>query len=81
MKKERGSFGSRASAVWAKMTSAEQRAANQKFLDRAIAKGSRILLKTSVQDAQPGSAYEWELRYLYAHGYRPTKDGLEMVWS
>ncbi len=65
--------------VWAKMSEAEQWAANQKFLDEAIARGDDIILATPFQKAKKGSAFERELKYLQKKGYKPSADGKKMI--
>ena len=50
--------------IWSKMTKAEQWAANQKFLDRAIAKGAEFNLATPFDKVRPGSFLEKEINYL-----------------
>jgi hypothetical protein len=57
------------SDVWNKMTAAEQRAANVRFLDEAIARGDKFLLSTPASQAGVGSAFEWEVQYLLSRGY------------
>lgn len=61
------------------MSPAEQWAANQKFLDRAIARGDDIRLATPAGQAREGSSYERELQYLTSKGYRPSSDGTRMI--
>lgn len=43
--------------VWNKMTKEEQWAANQKFLDRAIAKDAEFVLATPLDKVRPGSYF------------------------
>lgn len=63
-----------------KMTAAEQRGANVKFLDRAIGRGDRIILSNPVKDINKVSgAFRKELDYLIDKGYRLSKDGTQMV--
>ena len=66
--------------VWNKMTSAQQWAANQKFLDRAISRGDNIILSNPVKsiDEATGS-YGRELRYLADKGFKLNNDGTRMV--
>jgi len=66
-------------AVWNKMSSANQWAANQKFLDRLIARGDEIILATPAGQARAGSFFARELEYLASKGYAPSADGLRML--
>ncbi len=66
-------------AVWNKMDDAQKWGANQKFLDRMIARGDDIVLATPVNKVKPGSYYEKELRYLMEKGYRLSEDGTRLV--
>jgi len=66
--------------IWNKMSPAEQWAANQRFLDRAIARGDEFVLSNPVKSI--GEATGWfgrELRYLADHGYRLAEDGARMI--
>jgi len=65
--------------VWQKMTPAEQWAANQRFLDRAIRRGDDIVLATPARQARPGSFFARELEYLASKGYTVSPDGLRLV--
>lgn len=65
--------------IWAKMSPAEQWAANQKFLDRLIARGDEVVLTTAVDAVRRGSALEREIRYLISRGYQVVEDGLRLV--
>jgi RHS repeat-associated protein len=66
--------------IWNKMTSAEQWAANVKFLDRAIARGDKIILSNKVTDINKVTgAFRKELDYLIEKGYKLSSDGLEMI--
>lgn len=66
--------------VWNKMTKAEQWAANTKFLDRAIARGDKILLSNRLTSISEATGYfKKELQYLSDRGYRLAKDGLSMI--
>jgi RHS repeat-associated protein len=64
---------------WNKMSSAEQWAANQKFLDRMIARGDDIILATPLDKVKPGSFFERELQYLQSKGFKPSADGTRMI--
>ncbi len=66
--------------VWNKMTKAEQWAANQKFLDRMIARGDEIVLSNPVKDINNVSgAFRQELNYLIEKGFRLSEDGTRMI--
>jgi hypothetical protein len=66
--------------IWNKMTTAEQWAANQKFLDRMILRGDKIVLSNRVTDINRVSgAFRKELDYLISKGYRLSSDGLQMI--
>jgi hypothetical protein len=65
--------------IWNKMTSAEQWAANQKFLDRMILRGDKIRLATPLNQVKPGSFFEKELNYLFSKGYQASSDGLWLI--
>jgi hypothetical protein len=62
------------------MSKAEQWAANQKFLDRAIARGDDILLSNPVRNINdvPG-AFRQELDYLMSRGFSLSADGARLV--
>ena len=66
--------------AWNRMSASEQWAANQKFLDRAIARGDEILQSnrvTSIGDVS-GSLRK-ELEYLVQKGFRLSEDGTKMI--
>lgn len=65
--------------VFESMTEDEQWAANQKFLDRAISRGSNFVLATPADAARPGTWYARELSYLKSQGYTVGSDGMSMV--
>jgi RHS repeat-associated protein len=67
-------------SVWNRMTSAEQWAANQKFLDRAIARGDDILLSNPVKNINSVTgAFRQELDYLAGKGFRLSPDGTRLI--
>jgi hypothetical protein len=66
-------------AAWDKMTDAERWTANQKFLDRTISRGDKILLSTPLDKVKPGSYFERELQYLSGKGYSPNADATRLV--
>lgn len=62
------------------MSKAEQWAANQKFLDRAMARGDDILLSNPVRNINDVSgAFRQELDYLISHGFSLSADGTRLV--
>jgi RHS repeat-associated protein len=65
--------------VWDVMSPEEQWAANQRFLDRAIARGSEVQLATPAAAAREGSFYERELQYLQSRGYTVGSGGTTMI--
>lgn len=65
--------------VWNKMTKEEQWAANQKFLDRAIAKDAEFVLATPLDKVRPGSYLQKEIEYLLSHGYKLSTDGTKLI--
>jgi len=68
-------------AQWDRMTEAQRWAANQRFLDDAIARGDTIRLATSPDKVRPGSYLEKETRYLTEHGYQLSRDGRSLLPS
>jgi RHS repeat-associated protein len=66
--------------VWNKMGKAEQWAANQKFLDRVIKRGDKIILSNPVKNVKDASGFfRKELDYLLQNGYRLSEDGTQMM--
>ena len=66
--------------IWNKMTPAEQWAANQKFLDRMIARGDEIILSNPVRDVSEATGwFGRELSYLVEQGFRLSADGTRMI--
>lgn len=66
--------------VWAKMSEVERWAANQKFLDRAIARGDEFILARRINNvAEVFGAFRKELDYLTSKGYRLSSDGSRMI--
>lgn len=66
--------------VWDSMSPTEQWAANQKFLDRAIARGSNVQLATPANAAREGSFFERELQYMQSRGgYSVGPDGTSLI--
>jgi hypothetical protein len=66
-------------SAWNKMSEAERWEANQKFLDRMIARSDEILLATPLDKVRPGSYFARELEYLGSKGYVPSHDGTRLV--
>lgn len=66
--------------IWNRMSKAEQWAANQKFLDRAIARGDDILLSNPVRNINDVTgAFRLELDYLMSNGFSLSADGARLV--
>jgi RHS repeat-associated protein len=63
--------------IWDAMSPEEQWAANQKFLDRAIERGSTIQLATPL--LRQDSSYARELQYLTSKGYTISPNGTTML--
>lgn len=63
-------------AEWDAMTTAEQWAMNQEFLDAAVARGDIFRLATALEDVRAGSFFEMELNYLFDLGFELSEDGL-----
>jgi hypothetical protein len=61
------------------MSPTEQWTANQKFLDRAISRGSNIQLATAANAAREGSFFEHELQYMQSRGYTVGSDGMSLI--
>ncbi|HEU5123921.1 MAG TPA: Ig-like domain-containing protein [Verrucomicrobiae bacterium] len=72
-------------SVWQAMNPAEQWAANERFLDRAIARGDSFFLSTPLRSLRPlnragdETGYWKELQYLIKKGYRLSADGRFLV--
>jgi RHS repeat-associated protein len=64
--------------IWDSMSTTEQWAANQRFLDRAISRSSDIRLATPASRAREGSYFERELQYLQSNGYTVAPDGMSL---
>jgi hypothetical protein len=66
--------------TWERMTPDERWAANQRFLDRAIARQDEFVLATPVTPAIPlRSSYRRELEYLLSKGYRFSSDQTRLL--
>jgi hypothetical protein len=66
--------------IWNKMSAAEQWSANQKFLDRMIIRGDKIILSNPVLDINKVSgAFRQELDYLIGKGYRLNSMGNQLI--
>jgi RHS repeat-associated protein len=66
--------------IWSKMSKVEQWAANQKFLDRLIARGDEIVLSNPVKNIDEVSgAFRRELDYLIKQGFRLSDDGARLI--
>lgn len=67
-------------SIWNKMTPAQQWGANQKFLDRMIMRGDKIILSNPVLDVNKVSgAFRQELDYLIGKGYRLNSTGTHLI--
>jgi hypothetical protein len=66
-------------SVWKGMSSAEQWAANAKFLDRGIAQGARFNLATPLEKVRRGSALEMEINYILGRGYQLSADRSALI--
>jgi RHS repeat-associated protein len=66
--------------IWNSMSPEQRWAANQRFLDRAMARGDEIVLATPIQRARPNSFFVRELEYLREMGYVPSIDGSRMIF-
>ena len=68
--------------IFAKMSEAQQWAANQKFLDRAITRGGDFLLDKPIKDINSTSGgLRKELGYLSDKGFKLSSDGWRMTRS
>jgi RHS repeat-associated protein len=65
--------------IWNQMSSAEQWAANQKFLDRAINQGAHFVLESSKKVAEYGPYLQKEIEYLLEHGYKFVESGTKLI--
>jgi hypothetical protein len=66
---------------WDAMSPAEQWAANQAFLDEAIANGDTFQLATPLAEMDPDSFFAQEVQYLTDPdvGYQPSPDGTQLL--
>jgi RHS repeat-associated protein len=68
--------------VWNRMSPGQQWAANQRALDRAIARNAEIRLATPLSEVKdPNSSYARELGYMITKGYRLSADGARLIRS
>ena len=65
--------------VWRGMSDSERWAANQRFLDRAITRGSEIRLASPVTPSNLTGYFAREIEYLTKQGYTISRDGLRMI--
>ena len=65
--------------IWNALSADEKWAANQKFLDEAIARGDQFILSTHFLNAEPGTFFAKEIKYLLEKGYIPTNGGFKLV--
>ncbi|HWE01864.1 MAG TPA: hypothetical protein VG326_05590 [Tepidisphaeraceae bacterium] len=75
----RASYFSVPTEQWNAMSETEQWAANQKFLDDAIARGETFRLATPLDEVRPGSFLEDEVNHLTTNGYQLNSDGTALV--
>ena len=69
-------------SIFAKLSETQQWAANQKFLDRAIARGGDFLLDKPIKDISSASGgLRKELNYLSDKGFKLSPDGWRMTKS
>jgi RHS repeat-associated protein len=61
-------------ATWETMTAAQQLAANQAFLDAAIANNSTIMFSSNPALASASSGLGWEYQYLVQQGFKVVQD-------
>ncbi|MCX6544157.1 MAG: RHS repeat-associated core domain-containing protein [Acidobacteria bacterium] len=68
-------------SIWEKMSEAQQLAANDKFLDRAISRGQTFIVTMNVADAlkKGGVWLRHEIDYLMARGYTIGSDGRSLI--
>lgn len=65
--------------IWNNISRSEQWSANQRFLDRTIARGDEIILATPPSKTSAHSFPAQELEYLKSHGYEASVDGTRML--
>ena len=65
--------------IWNNMSLEEQWSANQKFLDRAITKGTEFNLATPIDKVRPGTFLEREIEYLKSQGYELNEEGNKFI--
>src|SRR5690554_1725972 len=65
--------------VWNTMNKAQQWAANQKFLDKAIKCKSEFVLATPYDKIKAGSWLSKEVSYLLKHGYKWVEDMTKLI--
>lgn len=61
------------------MTDAERWAANVKFLDRAIARGDKIVLSNLAVESEVGSIFNKEIEYMLNKRYQIAEDGMFLI--
>jgi hypothetical protein len=67
--------------IRATMSAAERWAANQRFLDRIVARGDDVVMSTFLGNVRPGSTLEREVQYLIGRGYQVLDDGWRLsLW-
>ena len=64
---------------WNAMSETERWAANQKFLDEAIARGDTFRLATPIEKVDPSSYTAKEIQYLTSRGYQISADRTSLI--
>ena len=67
-------------AIWEKMSDVARWATNQKFLDRAIARGDEFILAAK-EGVRPGSTLAKEIKYIESKGYQRVYDTVKEAWK
>ena len=65
--------------IWLRMSDAERWAANQRFLDRMIARGDNIRLATPIEEMRKNTFFAREIEYLFEKGYKASPDGCWLI--
>lgn len=72
-------FYSLPTELYRSLTAQERWWANEKFIDRQIARGSEIILSTKVDLKTISATFKKEYEYLLEKGFSLTEDGLRMI--
>lgn len=65
--------------IWRSMSEVERRAANTRFLERAVARGEDFFLSTPLSKVFPKGNFEFEIGYLLERGYQLAADGMMLL--